>query len=92
MQRLSKTDFEAWRGHRVTERVHKYLQDRQDEIQDQWRAGRNWTDETRYFVQALEDLRNLTFEDMEEFYARDEESLGIRGNGDAGDEGDSGLD
>ena len=55
----------------------EYLKDRQDEVQDQWREGRNWTDEARYFVQALDDLRTLNYEDMEEFYeAPDEPELG----------------
>ena len=77
---MSKEEFEAWRGHRVTELVHKYLEDRQNEVQDQWREAKNWTDESRYFVQGLEDMRNLTYEDMEEFYAVEQPEGAEAGN------------
>ena len=68
MLRLSKEEFEAWRGHRVTEQVHKYLEDRENGIRDKWSDGEGWTDENRHYVHTLEYLRTLDYEEMEEFY------------------------
>jgi len=52
--------------------VHKYLKDWEEGIRNGWREGEGWTDQSRNLVQFLEDLRTLSYEDMEQFYETEE--------------------
>jgi hypothetical protein len=65
---LTKDDFQAWRGHPVTEAVDHYLRDFAAHIREQWANGENWTDEARVQLQNLEDLADLDLESIETFY------------------------
>ncbi len=66
--RLTKDDFQAWRGHPVTEAVDCYLRDFAAYIREQWSNGENWGDEAKFQVQNLEDLAALDLESIESFY------------------------
>ena len=77
---MSKEEFEAWKGHRVTELVRKFLEDWENSIRDQWRDGEGWKEENRHFVEILNLLRRLEYEEMEEFYAADEPGSPETGN------------
>ena len=65
---MTKEEFEAWQAHPVTRFVFRYLKDRQESVQGQWKEGNNWTEESRYFVQSLQDMRDLELSDIEQFY------------------------
>ena len=70
---LSKDDFEAWRAHPVTELLHRYLADYEERIRQEWAQGLQWTDEAKFRVQNLSDLRNTTLSDIEKFYEEPED-------------------
>lgn len=72
-QRLDLEEFEAWRTHPTTVKVLGYLLDLATNMRNQWWKGEAWTDEMRRYVMDLDDLRELKFEEIKEFYAGGED-------------------
>ncbi len=72
--RLTKDDWEAWRAHPGTEFQNRYLRDFAAHIREQWAQGQDWTPESKFQVQNLEDLANLDLDSIEGFYEMKEGS------------------
>lgn len=65
---LEAEEFDAWRTHRTTVKVRRYLTDVAVHIREQWSRGEGWNEEMRRYVQDLDDLEGLDFESIETFY------------------------
>lgn len=72
--RLEREEFDAWHTSPTTMKVRRYLADLADNIREQWRNGEGWTEENRRYVIDLDDLRNLEFNDVDQFYGESDTS------------------
>lgn len=70
---LTEEEFRQWRDQPTTAKVMRYLEDRQASVQDLWRRGLEWTEDSRRHVQDLQDFRDLAFDDIANHYGTDEE-------------------
>jgi hypothetical protein len=51
---------------------HRYLLDLEDRVRHQWSNGESWTDDSKRLVQDLMDTRDLSFDDIEAFYIKED--------------------
>ncbi len=73
--------FQAWKGHRLTEPFLAYLRDRQMALMEAWGRGQALPLEYQAKASLLGELASLSCEQVRDFYQVNEETDGVEHGG-----------
>ena len=82
-RQLDKADFDGWRTLSTTRKFRQFLRDCAQSVRDEWAAGESWTEDKKTFVEVLDMIEGLTFDEIADFYAMQEDEGAEEGTDDA---------